>query len=197
MKEIQLNPRVDAFIGKATKWRPELAELRRIILSSGLMEEVKWGAPCYTLEGKNVVLIQGFKEYCAMMFVKGALLKEYQGILIQQTGDVQAGRQVRFSSMQEILDSESALRSCISDAIAVEKSGLRVEKKKTSDFKIPEEFQRKLDESQALKAAFESLTPGRQRAYLYYFSDAKQSNTRASRVEHNIPKILSGKGLND
>jgi uncharacterized protein YdeI (YjbR/CyaY-like superfamily) len=191
------NPKVDAFIEKSTKWRAELAELRRIILKSGLTEEVKWGAPCYTLDGKNVVLIQGFKEYCAVMFVKGALLKNYQGILIQQTGDVQAGRQVRFTDIKDINDTESTLMLCISDAIAAEKAGLKVEKKKTSDFPVPDEFESKMDASPALKAAFDSLTPGRQRAYLYYFSAAKQSKTRASRVENYIPKILDGKGLDD
>ena len=197
MTESVLNPKVDAFIGKAKKWREEYAQLRAIALASDLTEELKWGVPCYALDGQNIVLIHGFKEYCALLFFKGALMKDPKRILIQQTENVQAGRQIRFTSVEEITKMRAILKSYISEAIKVEKSGLKVEFKKTTEFSTPEEFQSKLDESPALKAAFEALTPGRQRAYLLHFSSAKQSKTRESRIEKCIPQILDGKGLDD
>lgn len=193
----QMNPKVDKFINKAKQWQEEYQQLRRIVLDCELTEELKWGVPCYTFQGSNIVLIHGFKEYCAILFVKGALLKDPAGILIQQTENVQAARQVRFTHVDEIVELEPALKAYICEAIEVEKAGLKVEHKKTSEFNVPEEFQKKLDESPALKTAFEALTPGRQRAYLFYFSSAKQSKTRESRVEKYIPEILAGRGLND
>ena len=192
-----MNPKVDAFLGKAKQWREEFEQLRRIILDCGLTEELKWGVPCYTFDGKNVVLIHGFKEYCAILFVKGALLKDASGILITQTENVQAGRQVRFSSVREIVEMEPTLKDYIHEAIEAEKAGLKVDFKKTTEFAIPEEFQKKLDETPALKIAFEALTPGRQRAYLLHFSTPKQSKTREARIEKCMPQILNGKGLND
>jgi uncharacterized protein YdeI (YjbR/CyaY-like superfamily) len=192
-----MNPKVDAFISRAEKWQTEFEKLRTIVLDCGLEEELKWGVPCYTLENRNIVLIHGFKEYCALLFVNGALLKDPEGILIQQTERVQAARQVRFTNLQEIVELEPTLKAYIYEAIEVEKAGLKVEHKKTTEFTIPEEFQRKLDEIPALKTAFEALTPGRQRAYLLYFAAPKQSKTRESRVEKYIPQILDGKGLND
>jgi uncharacterized protein YdeI (YjbR/CyaY-like superfamily) len=191
------NPKVDAFIGKAKQWREEYAKLRTIIQGCGLDEELKWGVPCYSMEGRNVVLIHGFKDYCAVLFMKGALLKDPEKILIQQTENVQAARQVRFGSVGDIAKVQSALKACIQEAIGVEKAGLKVTFKKTSEFSTPVEFQEKLDGSPSLKAAFKSLTPGRQRAYLMYFSRAKQSATRASRVERCLGQILKGKGLLD
>jgi uncharacterized protein YdeI (YjbR/CyaY-like superfamily) len=193
----KMNPKVDELIRKSKKWHKEFEKLRSIILNCGLTEEVKWGQPCYTSEKKNIVLIHGFKEYCALLFFKGALLKDSKGILIQQTENVQAARQVRFTNVAEIVDLEPVLKSYISEAIEVEKAGLKVELKKTSEYIIPEEFQKELDEKPILKDAFEALTPGRQRAYIYYFSQPKQSKTRESRVEKYIPHILDGKGLND
>ncbi|MGE5405081.1 MAG: YdeI/OmpD-associated family protein [Candidatus Saccharibacteria bacterium] len=193
----RMNPKVDEFINKAKKWREEFEKLRRICLETELTEEVKWGVPCYTFEKKNVVLIHGFKEYCALLFFKGALLKDANGILIQQTDNVQASRQIRFTNVQEIVERESTLKAYISEAIAVEKAGLEVDFKKTREFTIPEELQNKFDEIPALKTAFESLTPGRQRAYILHFSQPKQSKTRESRVEKCMPLILNGKGLND
>jgi len=192
-----MNPNVDKFLSKATKWKKEYEKLRTIVLDCGLTEEYKWMHPCYTFKGKNIVLIHGFKEYCALLFFKGVLLHDAEGILIQQTKNVQAGRQIRFTNVREIAELESVIKAYIFEAIEVEKAGLKVKKKKTSDFKIPEEFQKKLDGNPALKAAFESLTPGRQRAYIFYFSQAKQSKTRESRVEKYIQQILKGKGLND
>ena len=162
-----------------------------------LYEDYKWMHPCYTYEGNNIVLIHGFKEYCAILFHKGALLKDPHKILIQQTENVQAGRQVRFTSLQEIIELEPILKAYIHEAIEVEKAGLKVVHKKTSEYNIPEEFQRILDENSALKTAFEALTPGRQRAYIFYFSEPKQSKTRVSRVEKYTQQILNGKGLND
>ena len=191
------NPKIDAFLGKAKKWREEFEKLRSIVLACGLTEELKWMHPCYTFENKNVVLIHGFKEYCALLFFKGALLKDARGILIQQTPHVQSARQIRFTNVQEIAKLERTLKEYVFEAVEVEKAGLKVEYKKTSDFKVPEEFQNKLNEIPALKAAFEALTPGRQRAYLFYFSQAKQSKTRASRVERCVPQILKGKGMDD
>jgi uncharacterized protein YdeI (YjbR/CyaY-like superfamily) len=192
-----MNPKIDIFISKAQKWQGEYKKLRTIVLDSGLTEELKWGVPCYTLEKSNVVLMHGFKEYCALLFVKGALLKDPKGILITQTENVQAARQVRFTSVEEIDELEPILKVYIHEAIEAEKAGLKVDFKKTTEFKVPEEFQNKLDEIPALKTAFSALTPGRQRAYILYFSAPKQSETRRSRVEKYMQPILNGKGLND
>ena len=192
-----MNPKVDFFFNKAKKWQEEFEKLRMIILDCGLTEELKWGQPCYTLQNKNIVLMHGFKEYCALLFMKGALLNDSKGILIQQTENMQAARQIRFTNVGEIVKLETILKAYIHEAIEVEKAGLKVKLKKTSEFKIPEEFQSKLDKSTALKTAFEALTPGRQRAYIFYFSQPKQSKTRESRVEKCMQQILDGKGLND
>jgi uncharacterized protein YdeI (YjbR/CyaY-like superfamily) len=191
------NPKVDGLLRKAKKWKEELQKLRMIILECGLNEEVKWRVPCYTFEKRNVVVIHGFKEYCALLFFKGVLLKDPKGILIRQTENVQAARQIRFTNVREIIDMEPILKAYIREAIEVEKAGLKVEKKKTADFKVPEEFKNKLDQIPALKTAFHALTPGRQRAYLLYFSAPKQSKTRTSRVEKYLQQILDGKGLDD
>jgi len=191
------NPKVDWFFDKATKWQREYEKLRMIILQCGLTEELKWGCPCYTFEDKNIILIHGFKEYCAVLFFKGALLGDPEGILIQQTENVQSARQVRFKSVQEIVKMERTLKVYIYEAMEVEKAGLQVKLKKTKDYKIPEEFQSKLDKMPRLKASFDSLTPGRQRAYIFHFSQPKQSKTRVARVEKYIPQILKGKGLDD
>jgi uncharacterized protein YdeI (YjbR/CyaY-like superfamily) len=199
----RMNPKVDFFFSKAKKWQEEFEKLRMIVLDCGLTEELKWGCPCYTFpasaggQKSNIVLIHGFKEYCALLFFKGALLKDANGILIQQTANVQAARQIRFTNVREIAKMEKILKAYIYEAIEVEKAGLKVRLKKTSDFKIPEEFQSKLDGIPALKAAFQALTPGRQRAYIFYFSQPKQSKTRASRVEKCVQQILKGRGLND
>lgn len=191
------NPQVDGFIRKAKKWQEEFEDLRRIILDCPqLNEEVKWRHPCYTFQGKNIVLIQGFKEYCALLFVKGALLKDAKGLLVAP-GSMQSARQIRFTSIREITQREPTVRAYIREAIEAEKSGLNVKLKKTSEFKMPEEFKNRLKESAALKAAFDALTPGRQRGYIYYFSGAKQSKTREARVEKCIPQVLKGKGLDD
>lgn len=192
-----MNPKVDDFMKREKKWPEEFRRLRQIILDCELTEELKWGQPCYTLDGKNVVLIHGFKEYCALLFMKGSLMKDPKGILIQQTENVQAGRQIRFTGLGEITKLEKALKAYVQEAIKVEKAGLKVALKKTSDYAIPQEFKTRLDADRALKTAFEALTPGRQRAYLYHFSQAKQSATRAARVETCIPKILDGLGLDD
>lgn len=192
-----MNPKVDWFFDKATKWKKEYEKLRTIVLGCGLVEELKWGCPCYVFEGKNIVLIHGFKEYCALLFFKGALLNDPEHILIQQTQNVQAARQIRFTDLKEITRVEKKLKAYIYEAIEVEKAGLQVKLKKTSDFKIPEEFQNKLDQMPALQKAFETLTPGRQRAYIFYFSQPKQSKTREARVEKYVKQILSGKGLDD
>jgi uncharacterized protein YdeI (YjbR/CyaY-like superfamily) len=192
-----MNPKVDFYFSKAKKWQEELAKLRTIILDCQLTEELKWGCPCYTFRKSNIVLIHVFKEYCALLFFKGALLKDADGILIQQTKNVQAARQIRFANVREIVQMEPILKAYIDEAIAVEKAGLKVRLKKTSDFTIPEEFQKKLDAIPALKTAFDALTPGRQKAYLLYFSAAKQAKTRESRVEKYMQQILKGKGLND
>ena len=197
MKEPTLNPKVDAFVERLKNWVEEVRELRAICLDSGLGEDVKWGVPCYTLEGRNVMLIHSFKEYCALLFFKGALLKDAKGILIQQTDNVQAARQVRFKNVEEIRKLKTLLKAYIAEAVKVEQSGLKVELKKTEEFSVPEEFQAKLDEMLELKSAFEALTPGRRRAYLLHFSSAKQSKTRTARVIKAIPDILSGKGLDD
>ncbi len=199
----RMNPNVDVFLIKAKKWLKEFEKLRMIILDCGLIEELKWGQPCYTFpasagkQESNIVLIHGFKEYCAILFFKGALLNDAKGILIQQTKNVQAARQIRFTNVREIVELEPILKAYIYEAIEVEKAGLKVNLKKTSEFKIPEEFRNKLDEIPALKTAFEALTPGRQRAYIFYFSQPKQSQTRESRVEKCMQQILDGKGLND
>jgi len=192
-----MNPKVDDFLKRETAWKEEFKKLRRIILDCKLTEELKWGQPCYTLDGKNVVLMHGFKEYCALLFIKGALLKDAAGLLIQQTENVQAGRQIRFTNAQEIAALEKTITAYIHEAIVVESAGLKVELKKTSDFAIPEEFQSRLDGHPALKTAFGALTPGRQRAYIFYFSQAKQSKTREARIEKCIPTILEGMGLDD
>jgi len=192
-----MNPKVDFFFNRAKKWQEEFEKLRMIILDCGLTEELKWGVPCYTFEKRNIVLIHGFKEYCALLFFKGALLKDPKGILIEQTKNVQAARQIRFTNVREIVQMEPVLKAYIKEAIEVEKAGLKVNFKKTTDFIVPEEFQNKLDKIPALKTAFDALTPGRQRAYILYFSAPKQSKTRASRVEKYMQQILNGKGLND
>ncbi len=192
-----LNPEVDEFINTAGKWKEEYEKLRLILLDSQLTEEFKWGVPCYTFQKSNIVLIHGFKEYCALLFVKGSLLRDPHGILIQQTANVQAGRQIRFTSVQEIAALEPILKAYVNEAIEVEKAGLEVNFKKNTEFVIPEELQRKFDEFPDLKTAFEALTPGRQRAYILFFSDPKQSKTRESRIEKNMQQILNGKGLND
>lgn len=194
---MKTNPRVDLFIDKAKQWQKEYEKLREIVLSTGLTEEYKWMHPCYTFNGHNVIIIHGFKDYCAILFVKGALLKDPKKILIQQTENVQAGRQIRFTDITEIDKQESTIKSYIREAIEIEKAGLEVPHKKTSDFKVPEEFQKELDHNSALKTAFDSLTPGRQRAYLLYFSAPKQSATRSTRIEKSIDKIIDGIGLND
>ena len=191
------NPKVDWFFNKPGQWQQEYEKLRKIVLECDLTEELKWGCPCYTFEKRNIVLIHGFKEYCALLFVKGALLKDPKGILIQQTENVQSARQVRFTNVREIVKMKGTLKAYIREAIAAEKSGLKVSLKKTSEFAMPEEFKGKLDEVPALKKAFKALTPGRQRGYLLYFSQPKQSKTRQARVEKSIPQILNGRGLND
>lgn len=193
----RMNPKVDAYLRKAKKWQKEFEKLRMIILNCQLTEELKWGVPCYTFEKRNIVLIHGFKEYCALLFVKGALLHDAKGILITQTENTQAARQIRFTNVREIVKLKPILKAYIDEAIEVEKAGLTVNFKKTAEFKIPEEFQNKLDENPALKTAFDALTPGRQRAYILYFSQPKQSKTRESRVEKWMRQILKGKGLND
>jgi uncharacterized protein YdeI (YjbR/CyaY-like superfamily) len=192
-----MNPKVDWFFEKASKWQQEYKQLRTIILDCGLVEELKWGCPCYTFQKKNIIVIHGFKEYCAVLFFKGALLKDPKGILIRQTENVQLPRQVRFTNTKEIVKLAPTLKAYIFEAIEAEKAGLKVELKKTSEYKIPEEFQHKLKEMPALKKAFYSLTPGRQRGYLYYFAQAKLSKTREARVEKYIPQILKGKGMDD
>ncbi len=193
----RMNPKVDWYFTKAKKWREHSEKLRAIILDCGLSEELKWGKPCYTFQKSNIVIIQGFKEYCALLFCKGALLKDPKGILIQQTENVQSARQIRFSNVREIVELESLLKAYIFEAIEVEKSDLKVDYKKTADYAIPEEFQNRLDENPDLQSAFEALTPGRQRAYIFYFSAPKLSKTRAERVEKCVQQILDGKGLND
>lgn len=192
-----MNPKVDFFFGKAQKWQVELEKLRMIVLDCGLTEELKWGVPCYTFQERNIVLLHVFKEYCAILFFKGALLHDANGILIQQTENVQAARQIRFTNVREIVEMETILKTYIFEAIEVEKAGLKVNFKKSTEFTIPEEFINKLEEVPGLQDAFDALTPGRQRAYILYFSAAKQSKTRESRVEKYMQQILNGKGLND
>jgi uncharacterized protein YdeI (YjbR/CyaY-like superfamily) len=191
------NPKVDWFFNKAGKWQDAYERMRMIALSCGLTEELKWGCPCYALGDSNIVLIHGFKEYCAYLFMKGAILKDPKSILIQQTKNVQSARQIRFTHVDEIADMESTLKAYIKEAIKVEKAGIKVPMKKTKEFEMPEEFRNVLRETPVLKKAFGALTPGRQRGYLLYFSSAKQTKTRESRIEKYIPKILKGKGLED
>ena len=193
----QPNPKVTAVLAKAKNWREEFEALRNIALSSGLTEDLKWGQACYALDGANVFLIHGFKTYCALLFMKGALLKDDGGLLVQQTENVQSARQIRFSSLGEIKQLEPRLKAIIKEAIKVEKSGAKVAFKSAAEFKVPDEFQAKLDKNATLKKAFAALTPGRQKGYLLYFSSAKQSATREARVEKSIPNILGGKGLDD
>jgi uncharacterized protein YdeI (YjbR/CyaY-like superfamily) len=190
------NPKVDAFLQKAPKWRKEFESLRRILLRSQMTEELKWRSPCYTFQGSNVAILQGFKDYCALMFFKGALLKDPRGILVAP-GASQAARQIRFTSVGEIAGLERVVKAYLAEAIKVEEAGLKVTLKKTSDFKSPEEFRAQLAKNPALKTAFQALTPGRQRGYLFYFSQPTQSSTRQSRVEKCVPMILEGRGLND
>ncbi|MCM3355076.1 YdeI/OmpD-associated family protein [Bacillus halotolerans] len=197
MTNSRTNPKVDEFLSKAEKWKEEYERLRNIVLDCELTEDFKWMHPCYTFHKKNVVLIHGFKEYCALLFHKGALLQDPHGILIQQTENVQAARQIRFTNVQEIAEMEPILKAYINEAIEVEKAGLEVNIKKNTEYIITEELQHKFDEIPALKTAFEALTPGRQRAYILYFSQAKQSKTRESRVEKYMKKIIDGKGLKD
>lgn len=193
----ETNPKVDWFFDKDTKWQKEYEKLRTICLECGLTEELKWGCPCYTFENSNIILIHGFKEYCALLFFKGALLNDPEGILIQQTKKVQSARQIRFTNVKEIVKQAKILKAYVYEAIEVERAGLKVNLKKTSDFKMPEELEQRLAKNVALKKAFNALTPGRQRAYIFYFSQPKQSKTREARIEKSIPQILSGKGLND
>ncbi|RFZ94115.1 hypothetical protein D0C36_00725 [Mucilaginibacter conchicola] len=192
-----MNPKVDFYFEKDKAWKQEVNKLRSIILDCGLTEELKWGQPCYVLNDANIVLIHDFKEYCALLFFKGALLNDANGILIQQTKNVQSARQIRFTNLDEVITLEPVIKAYVFEAIEVEKAGLKVEFKKTKEFNMPEEFQAKLDEFPALKEAFESLTPGRQRGYLLHFSSAKQVKTREARIEKYIPHILNGKGLDD
>lgn len=192
-----MNPEVDFYFDEAEKWQKEQEQLRTIALDCQLNEELKWGSPCYTLGKSNIVLIHAFKEYCAFLFFKGALLKDTDNILVHQSENVQAGRQIRFTNLKEIIDQKAILKTYIYQAIEIEKAGLKVKLKKTTEFDVSEEFQKKLDEMPDLKKAFHDLTPGRQRGYLLHFSQPKQSKTRESRVEKNIPNILNGKGLND
>ena len=191
------NPKVDFYFNKAKKWQEEIKLLRAIIVDCGLDEELKWGCPCYTIQSSNIVLIHVFKNYCALLLFKGALMKDPKGILVQQTKNVQAARQIRFTTAQEIVKMKATLKAYIKEAINVEKAGLKIEFKKTTEFPVPEEFQKALGKNRALKAAFNALTPGRQRAYLLHFSQAKQSATRVSRIEKYTKQILAGKGMND
>lgn len=197
MEKGTMNPKVDFYFHKAGKWQEEVEALRTIVLDCGLTEELKWGVPCYTLNGSNVVLIHDFKDYCALLFHKGVLLKDTKGILIQQTEHVQSARQIRFTTIGEIIELKPVLKAYIHEAVEVEKAGLKVPMKKTKEFAVPEEFQARLDESAALQQAFHALTPGRQRGYLLHFAAPKQSKTRESRIEKSIPQILAGKGLDD
>ncbi|ENE8185250.1 YdeI family protein [Listeria monocytogenes] len=197
MAKTELNPKVDAFLNKPSKWQAEFKTLRDIAIGFELEEELKWGKPCYAINGSNVFLIHGFKNYCALLFMKGALLHDPENILVQQTGNVQAGRQIRFTNLQEILDQKEILKKYIQNAIEVEKAGLEVELKPREETPIPEELLAKFEEMPALQTAFEALTPGRQKAYLLYFAAPKQSKTRVSRIEKYEATILDGLGLND
>lgn len=193
----EMNPKVDFYFNKAKNWREEIGQLRTITLGCGLTEELKWGCPCYTFQKNNIVLIHVFKDYCALLFFKGSLLNDPGGILIQQTKNVQVARQIRLTSVQDIVKKKSMLKAYVYEAIEVEKAGLKVTLKKTEEFTMPDEFKDKLNKTPSLKKAFQALTPGRQRAYILYFSAAKQSKTRESRIEKSTPDILRGKGLND
>jgi uncharacterized protein YdeI (YjbR/CyaY-like superfamily) len=193
----KINPKVDWYFAKAKKWQEELEKLRSIILDCGLTEELKWGVPCYTFQKNNIVLIHVFKEYCAILFFKGALLDDIKGILVQQTKNTQATRQIRFTNVSEILEMTAVVKAYVFEAIEVEKAGLKVNFKKTTELEFPEEFQNYLAEMPELKTAFDALTPGRQKGYILYFSAAKQSKTRVSRVEKSVQHILNGKGLDD
>ncbi len=192
-----MNPTIDFFFAKEGKWSAEMEAMRAIALDCGLTEELKWGSPCYTWQKKNIVLIHGFKEYCAFLFFKGVLLKDPKGILVQQTANVQSARQIRFTSVQEVVKKRTVLKAYIREAIGLEKSGQQVSFKKSAEFPVAKEFQEKLNKVPGLKAAFQSLTPGRQRGYLLFFSSAKQSSTRLTRIEKYVPHIFQGKGLND
>jgi uncharacterized protein YdeI (YjbR/CyaY-like superfamily) len=196
MAKHEMNPKADFYFNKG-KWEKELEQLRNIVLDCGLNEELKWGCPCYTFEKANIVLIHVFKDYCALLFFKGALLNDADGILIQQTKNVQSARQVRFTNVKEIVAKKAILKAYIYEAIELEKAGLKVKLKKTTAYEVPAELQKKLNKNTALKTAFNVLTPGRQRGYLLYFAAAKQSKTREARIEKSIPQILKGKGLND
>ena len=197
MTKSRMNPKVNVYLSKAKKWQEELEKLRMIILDCQLTEELKWGKPCYTFQKSNIVVMVGFKEYCALIFCKGALLNDANGILIKPGENTQAGRWIKFTAVREIVEMETILKAYIHEAIEVEKAGLKVNFKKNTELIFPEEFQNKLDENPALKTAFDALTPGRQRAYNLYFSAAKQSKTRESRVEKCVRQILNGKGLDD
>lgn len=192
-----MNPKADFYFSKSEKWQDELGQLRTIVLDCGLTEELKWGCPCYTSQDRNIVLIHEFKEYCALLFFKGALLNDAHNILVQQTENVQSARQMRFTNVREITKLKTAIKAYVYEAIEVENAGLKVTLKKSTEYAVPEEFQNKLDKNAALKKAFDALTPGRQRGYLLYFSQPKQSKTRESRIEKYTKHILSGKGLND
>ncbi|WP_375587037.1 YdeI family protein [Flagellimonas aurea] len=192
-----MNPKVDFFFEKPSQWQNAFRELRRIALDTGLTEELKWGKPCYTLNDSNIFLMHGFKEYCALLFHKGVLLKDTEHILVQQTENVQSARQIRFTDVEEIIKKEKILKAYIYEAIEVEKAGLEVKLKKTSEFDRPEELQKKMDSDTEFKSAFEALTPGRQRGYMLHISQAKQSKTRIARIEKSIPKIFEGKGYNE
>ena len=193
----KMNPKVDWYFTKAKKWQDEIVKLRTIILDCGLTEELKWGCPCYAYQNNNIVLIHVFKDYCAVLFMKGALLNDAENILVQQTKNVQSARQIRFTNIREIIEQQAVLKAYVHEAIEVEKAGLKVEFKKTAAFDMPEEFKNKLNKIATLKTAFHSLTPGRQRGYLLYFSSAKQSKTREARIAKYIPQILKGKGIDD
>lgn len=197
MTNSKLNPKVDAFLSRSEKWREEFETLREIALDCELVEDLKWGVPCYTVKSKNVVLIHGFKEYCALLFVKGALLKDAEKLLIQQTDNVQAARQIRFTHVEEIEKNKTKIKAYIQEAIEIEKAGLKVDTKKNIELTIPEELQKTFNEVPGLETAFKSLTPGRQRAYVLHFSQAKQAKTREARVQKYVQHILNGKGLND
>ena len=192
-----MNTKVDAFLKRETKWRAELGKLRAILLACGLTEELRWGKPCYALDGKNVALIHGFKEYCAILFTKGALLEDPKGVLIQQTKNVQAARQIRFTSVHEVTRLASTVKAYVRAAIEIERAGRKVPLKKTEDFEVPEELASRLAANAKLRAAFAALTPGRQRGYIFHFSQPKLATTRAARVEKHVPRILAGLGLND
>lgn len=197
MPETVTNPKVDVYFSRRDSWQEEFTRLRRILLDTGLSEDLKWGEPCYTLNGANIVLIHGFKDYCALLFFKGALMSDTAGVLIQQTKNVQAARQIRFTNADEISGMENVLKAYVAEAAEIERSGAKIDFKGTDEFAVPEEFQAKIDSTPSLKTAFEALTPGRQRSYLLHFAQPKQAKTRESRIEKAMPQILAGKGLND